>query len=320
MNRRAIADVVVPALDLFLAIFLIPAAMLMWLVRRLGVQRLRICRAILLHVGVLPVRRHYYEPFISAQDLRRPLDRERDLPGIDWNESGQLAALSALTFEDELSDVGARGPGALQFRFGNGAFESGDAEYLYQMLRRHKPARVIEIGSGHSTLMAQAAIERNRQERRGYECQHICIEPYENPWLEQAQIRVLRQRVEDVDPQLFDQLDKGDFLFVDSSHVIRPQGDVVTEYLSIFPRLRSGVIVHVHDVFSPRDYPAEWLLENLWLWDEQYLLEAFLSCNRDWEIIGALNFLKHRHFGELARVCPYLTPDREPGSIYIRKH
>jgi len=269
---------------------------------------------------VLPLRRHYYEPFIVAGDLRRPLDEERDLPGIEWNESGQLAALATLRFEEELRQLARPGSGVLEFRFGNGSFESGDAEYLYQTIRRNKPARVLEIGSGHSTLLARAAINMNRQEAASYACQHICIEPYENPWLESAGVRVLRQRVEEVDRSLFEELGRNDLLFIDSSHVIRPQGDVVTEYLSILPRLRSGVIVHIHDVFSPRDYPAEWVLDKLLLWDEQYLLEAFLTCNRDWTIIGALNFLKHRHFDELKRVCPYLTSDREPGSMYIRKH
>ena len=320
MNRRGIADTVVPILDLILCVFLIPAALIMWLVRRLGVQRLRICRAILLRIGVLPLRRHYYEPFIGRQDLRRPLDEERDLPGIDWDESGQLAALSTLRFEEELRGLAQPRSGALEFRFGNGSFESGDAEYLYQMIRRSKPARVLEIGSGQSTLIARAAINMNREEVGSYVCQHICIEPYENPWLEGAGVSVLRQRVEDVDRRLFEELDRDDLLFIDSSHVIRPQGDVVTEYLSILPRLRSGVIVHVHDVFSPRDYPAEWVLDKLLLWDEQYLLEAFLTCNREWTIIGALNFLKHRHFEEIKRVCPYLTGDREPGSMYIRKN
>jgi len=320
MNRRGIADAVVPILDLILGVLVIPAALLMWLVRRLGIQRLRICRAILLRIGVLPLRRHYYEPFIVAGDLRRPLDEERDLPGIEWNESGQLAALATLRFEEELRQLARPGSGVLEFRFGNGSFESGDAEYLYQTIRRNKPARVLEIGSGHSTLLARAAINMNRQEAASYACQHICIEPYENPWLESAGVRVLRQRVEEVDRSLFEELGRNDLLFIDSSHVIRPQGDVVTEYLSILPRLRSGVIVHIHDVFSPRDYPAEWVLDKLLLWDEQYLLEAFLTCNRDWTIIGALNFLKHRHFDELKRVCPYLTSDREPGSMYIRKH
>ena len=130
---------------------------------------------------------------------------------------------------------------------------------------------------------------------------------------------MIRMRVEEVGNQLFEELEPGDLLFIDSSHVIRPQGDVLTEYLDILPSLRPGVIVHVHDIFSPRDYPPEWLTESLLLWNEQYLLEAFLTSNRDWEVLGALNMLKHEHFTALQKTCPYLTPDREPGSFYMRR-
>jgi hypothetical protein len=126
--------------------------------------------------------------------------------------------------------------------------------------------------------------------------------------------------VEEVDSGIFSDLGKNDMLFIDSSHVIRPQGDVVTEYLEILPILRSGVIVHVHDIFSPRDYPKEWIVDSMLLWNEQYLLEAFLTNNDRWSIMAALNLLKHREFDAIKRVCPYLTKDREPGSFYIQRN
>lgn len=320
MNRRAIADFCVPLLDLLLAVATIPAALILWLVRRLGLQRLKVCRGILWRIGVLPVRRHYYEPLIDPRELRHSLTEERHLPGIDWNDAGQLQTLTELVYRSEVEELGRPGTGELQFRFGNGAFESGDAEFLYQVVRRYKPARMFEIGSGNSTLIAQSAIRRNRSEQAGYECEHVCIEPYENSWLEATGVKVLRTRVEELDQSLFDTLVDRDLLFIDSSHVIRPQGDVLTEYLHILPRLRPGVIVHIHDIFSPRDYPSEWLREKQLLWNEQYLLEAFLSHNRDWTIIAALNYLKHRHFGRLLEVCPHLNSDADPGSFYLRRN
>ena len=79
------------------------------------------------------------------------------------------------------------------------------------------------------------------------------------------------------------------------------------------------MIVHLHDIFSPRDYLDVWVRDKVLFWNEQYLLEAFLSHNRDWEILGALNYLHHDHFDRLAAKCPFLTPDREPGSFYIQK-
>lgn len=294
------------------------AAILLKAVRRTGLHRLVLCRRMLLRLGVLPVRRHYYEPFSHPNDLRQSLDRERRLTGINWNVGGQLQLLDRLRFEQELSDLDGA-PKRGDFRLNNGSFESGDAEYLYQITRLMKPRRVFEIGSGQSTLIARRALRRNEEECPGYRCEHVCIEPFEAPWLEEMGVTTRRSRVEDLDIQLFSQLESGDLLFIDSSHVIRPQGDVVTEYLEILPMLKAGTIVHIHDIFSPRDYLHEWVNERLWLWNEQYLLEAFLTHNESWEVIGALNFLHHHHFDELKRVCPYLNRAREPGSFYIRK-
>jgi hypothetical protein len=317
--RRRVVDVVSPLMDVILLPLVLPAGFLLKIVRRVGLQRLRLCRAVLMRIGVLPIRRHYYEPLIVPQDLRYGLDQERELPGIDWNVSGQLAFLSTLTFHAEFADLLKSKTSTFRFEAVNDSFGFGDAEYLYQIIRRTKPARMLEIGSGQSTLVARAAIEKNCEEDGGYRCEHVCIEPYEAPWLESLGIKVLRQRMEEVERTQFDRLESGDLLFIDSSHVIRPQGDVLTAYLEILPRLRSGVIVHVHDVFSPRDYLDYFVFTKVLLWNEQYLLEAFLTHNREWEIIGALNFLKHTHFKALQAVCPFLTGDREPGSFYIKK-
>jgi hypothetical protein len=314
------ANAVAPMVDLILCPLVAPAALILRLARRLGLQRLPRCRAILMRIGLLPLRRHYYEPFITADDLRVPLDQNRDLTGINWNISGQLAFLSTLIHERELVEMAIPGRREFAFSFDNPAFAAGDAEFLYQVIRSKKPRIIIEIGSGQSTRMAHEATERNREELDGYACRHICIEPYENPWLERLGITVIRQRVEQVDNALFAQLDRDDLLFIDSSHVIKPQGDVVTEYLEILPMLRPGVIVHIHDVFSPRDYPSEWIIDKLLLWNEQYLLEAFLTHNDKWDILAALNLLKHREYEALQRVCPYLTGKREPGSIYIQRN
>lgn len=317
--KNAFATALIRVLDLLLLLLVIPAALVLKAVRRIGLQRLSGCAWGLVRIGVLPIRRHYYEPFLDARDLRFPLDRERALPGIDWNIPEQLALLDTLRYENELSLIGSPKTSQLDFRLGNGTFESGDAEFLYQLIRAKKPRRVFEIGSGNSTLIARAAIARNRAELRDYSCKHLCVEPFEAPWLESADVIVLRRRVEDVELELFSELEANDLLFIDSSHVIRPQGDVLVEYLEILPRLRRGVIVHAHDIFSPRDYLQEWIGERMLLWDEQYLLEAFLTDNRSWKVIGALNLLRHRHFDALHRVCPYLTPDREPGSLYMQR-
>lgn len=114
-------------------------------------------------------------------------------------------------------------------------------------------------------------------------------------------------------------LDAGDILFIDSSHMIRPQGDVLFELLELLPTLRPGVMVHFHDIFTPKDYPEEWVMGIHRFWNEQYLLEAFLTNNSDWKIVLAANYLKHKHFTELQTACPNLTEEHEPGSMYLER-
>lgn len=114
------------------------------------------------------------------------------------------------------------------------------------------------------------------------------------------------------------ELGAGDLLFVDSSHMIRPQGDVLTEHLQIFPRLSKGVYVHIHDIFTPKDYPNEWIVDEVRFWNEQYLLEALLTNTTRYQVVAALNYLKNNHFNKLAERCPYLTEEREPGSFYFK--
>lgn len=308
-----------PLGDLLLAPFIIPAAALMKIIRRAGVERMPICRKVLSAVGVFPVADHYYEPLTNFSLLRSPLDKPRSLPGINLNVPEQLELLKKFTFGNELSGFTGPKTDDLTYSFANGMFSYGDAEFLYNLVRLKKPRRVVEIGSGNSTLLVIEAIRKNMISQPDYICEHTCIEPYELPWLEKSGVKLRRQVVESVEKSVFQQLEADDLLFIDSSHVIRPQGDVLCEFLEILPTLKKGVIVHIHDVFTPRDYPKAWVVDKVRMWNEQYLMEALLSGNPHWKIIGAVNFLYHDHFNELKTACPFLSKDREPGSFYIRK-
>ena len=308
-----------PLIDLLLLPLLYPSALLMKLIRNAGVHRLPNCKNALLKVGVFPIRNHYYEPQFDYRNLTQPLSDERLLSAIDWNVDEQIEILSKLSFSQELSDIPQQKTNTLEFYLNNTTFISGDAEYWYQLVRSVKPKRIYEIGSGNSTLMAIKAIHKNHEQDPDYECDHVCVEPYEMAWLEKTNVSVIRKKVEDVELSFFSTLQENDILFIDSSHIIRPQGDVLFEYLELLPTLNKGVIVHIHDIFSPRNYLNSWLEDQVLFWNEQYLLEAFLSHNSSWKIIGALNYLHHNHYEKLKLVAPFLTPDREPGSFYIQK-
>jgi hypothetical protein len=102
--------------------------------------------------------------------------------------------LEAFKYSEELANIPQEKSDSLAFYFNNGAFESGDAEYWYQMIRYIKPTRIFEIGSGNSTLMAINAIRKNQSENPSYKCEHICVEPYEMSWLEEAGVTVVREK------------------------------------------------------------------------------------------------------------------------------
>lgn len=305
--------------DVIMAPFVYPAAWLLKKIRYTGVNNLPNCKNALMKIGVFPICDNYYEPQFDNRKTKQAFSQDRPLPGIDWNTTEQLKMLAMFPFSQELADIPQEKPSTPNFHFNNGTFESGDAEYWYQLIRSIKPRRIFEVGSGNSTLMAIKAIRKNQEQDPTYKCKHVCIEPYEMPWLEETGVSVIRNKIEDVELALFSELEENDILFIDSSHIIRPQGDVLFEYLELLPTLKKGVIVHVHDIFSPKNYLREWLEDEVRFWNEQYLLEAFLSHNSTWKIIGALNYLHHNHHEKLKSVAPFLTPDREPGSFYIQK-
>lgn len=321
MLKRVATDLIVPIADFALAPLMFVGAILMKIARRFGIWRMPISKAIFNHVGIYPIRDHYYEPIYNFKKyLRHSLRDERSLPGINLNEAGQLDWIARFDYATELARIPLYPSADKSFYYKNQNFGEGDAECLYSLIRLKKPKRIIEIGSGFSTMMAREAIEQNLRENPAYSCRHICIEPYEMKWLDAVDgIEVIRQKVEEVDTSLFRQLEADDILFIDSSHVIRPQSDVLTIYLEILPILNPGVLIHIHDIFTPYDYPDHWLIDEVKFWNEQYLLEAFLSCNSQFEIILALNFLSHRHHDRLSEKFPMLREQDEPGSFWIRK-
>jgi predicted O-methyltransferase YrrM len=308
-----------PAADIVLSPFVYLSALLLKLIRTAGVQRFSYSRRMLFRAGCFPVRDHYYEPAFDNENLRGALSQDRQLPGIDWNRDEQLHLLGSFCCDNELDGLPHAKIDDYEFYLDNGYFGPGDAEYWYNLIRLKKPKRIIEVGSGYSTLMAVRAVQTNKGDDPLYRCEHIVIEPYENHWLERLNIKVVREKIEDLDMQMFQGLEANDILFIDSSHIVRPRGDIVVEYLELLPALKAGVIVHIHDIFSPRDYPADWIVDKVYFWNEQYLLEAFLTSNIDWKVIGALNYLCHNHFDKLKAKCPFLTHEQEPGSFYIQR-
>ncbi|HWL80066.1 MAG TPA: class I SAM-dependent methyltransferase [Roseomonas sp.] len=310
------------ALDPVIAAILLAPAWLMQRARKHGLEKLPVTQRALLGVGVLPIRDHYYEPQFRPGDLTpERLSQERILPGIDMRLDAEKELLRRFRFQAELSHLPFSQPEGRDdvYWFDNTYFQRMDGSIWYSMLRLLKPRQIIEVGSGFSTLLARHALERNATEPGGHLAQHLCIEPYERPWLERSGAEIVRKRVEEVDLAIFDGLSEGDVLFIDSSHVLRPGGDVAMEILQILPRLKPGVVVHVHDIFTPRDYPWEWLFQMQRLWNEQYALEAFLTLNPAFEVMLGVQYVWHAAREEVEAACVPLEGQIPGTSFYIRR-
>ena len=175
-----------------------------------------------------------------------------------------------------------------RYSFANDYYTSPDAEILYAMVRLYQPHCIIEVGSGNSTLLMRHAIADG-----GMPTQIISIDPMPRRNIEWFADEVIRERVEKLDAnRIISRLERNDILFIDSSHEIRSGNDVIHLFLNILPSLRKGVIVHMHDIFLPYEYPQEWMVKYRWNWNEQYLLQALLQGSYEYEVLWAGYYLQ----------------------------
>jgi len=269
---------------------------------------------------------HYYEPIPDTETLNADLwTKPSDLLGIDMNEEGQLNLLSRVSseFKEEYEGLPKNETSVVtQYYVNNLSFTSVDGEILYCMIRYFKPKKIFEIGSGNSTYLSAQAILKNKQDDN-HECELIVFDPYPNDVLRSGfpgLSRLIIAKIQDIPLSEFGNLLENDILFIDSSHVLKIGSDVQYEYLEILPRLNKGVIVHIHDIFLPAEYPKDWVLKDYRFWTEQYLLQAFLAFNDSFEVLwgGSYMHLKHPHKLESA-FSSYKREEFWPGSLWIRR-
>lgn len=253
---------------------------------------------------------HFYSPLVDtnalASDYRRsqvwpPIPRET--LGIDWRAAEQrrlcrdvFAEQPRLAFPDEpTSDP-------RDFYTQNTQFPPLDAWILEAMLRMVRPKRMIEVGSGYSTLVSA----RTNIEELDNSVDITCIEPYPAPVIVDHLPGITNLRIEfvqDTPLRLFESLDSGDVLFIDTSHTAKTGGDVTWLYQEILPRLRRGVVIHLHDMFIPGEYPEQWVLEG-WGWNEIYLVRALLTFSHGFDVVLGAQWLIQNDPNGLAAAFP----------------
>jgi hypothetical protein len=266
---------------------------------------------------------HFYSPVIDPDELAR--ERQRiwsgspvDPPGIDLRAAEQrrlLVSLSAYTGEFDYPWDAPSPWDGISYYEDNGQFAGLDARILFALLRHCRPLRLIEVGCGYTSLLA-ADVNRRFLDRA---LRLTCIDPFPPQYLQtpvDGVTELLAEKVQAVPQRLFSELVAGDVLFIDSSHVVKTGSDVVWLFLEVLPRLSPGVLIHVHDVFLPEDYPADWVLGEQRSWSEQYLVQALLCHSSGFEVVFGCNYARLRFPGAVAEACGALYGG---GSLWLRR-
>ena len=269
---------------------------------------------------------HFYSPVVDPATLAGKeagfWDGEPQCLGIDFNDESQKLHLEAIrqnshacVYPDAV-DTSAETP---RFSHNNDQFGWLDSRALFGILNHYQPKNVIEVGGGYSSLLIGDVNAR----MLGSSINFISIEPYPRDFLDRGfsgLTRLIKQKVEEVPHEVFDILGDGDILFIDSSHVAKTGSDVNYLFFEILPRLRKGVIIHVHDIYLPDEYPREWVIDENRSWNEQYVLRALLMYSTTFKVIFG-SWYAFRKFPELVSAALNL-PDGSAfggGSIWLRK-
>lgn len=276
--------------------------------------------------GVHITPNHYYQPIPDTRTLQEDLWlKPSELIGIEINEETMISNLAIFKhkFKNEYEKF-PRSKTSIPYKYytNNGAFQSVDGEIYYCMVRYFKPRKIIEVGSGNSTYLAAQAILKNKEDYQ-LNAELIAIEPYPNDTLRigfPGLSKLVISDVQDVHLSEFTKLMKNDILFLDSSHVLKVGSDVKYEFTEILPRLNSGVLIHIHDIFLPAEYPREWILKKHLFYNEQYLLQAFLAFNSAFDILWGGSYMHLKHPDKLEDAFGSYRKDSSlPASIWLRK-
>lgn len=260
---------------------------------------------------------HYESPFASEQELKKyDLENQNDaLLGIHLNSERQEEMLPSI-LQYGLEFINRQSERGFRYRAENTYYNLTDAAVLHSMIRQFAPKKMIEIGSGFSTCVM---LDTN-EEWLSHSASITCIEPDPGRLLsnikgKEDQIILIPEFVQNVPLDEFESLEENDMLFIDSSHVTKACGDVPYEYFQIFPRLKKGVIIHIHDIFFPFTYPLEWLRKGR-SYTEAFLLRALLMNNDQYEILFFNHMMNEKLNNNFAQYGLWIP---EGTSIYLRK-
>lgn len=267
---------------------------------------------------------HFHSTIISVDDVKKRQDKiwsNENIDGIDAidlhsEEQKKLVQLFEQYYNEiPFTEIKSN---KTRYYFENGLYSYTDAIFLYSMIRHFKPKQIIEIGSGFSSSVMLDTNEYFLNSSMNL----TFIEPYTDRLKsllknnDENTTTIIEKDVQEVNIETFEKLNPGDFLFVDSTHVVKTGSDVNYIIFEILPKLKSGVIIHFHDIFYPFEYPKDWVFMGR-NWNEDYFLKAFLMYNKDFEIMLFSHYLHNQH-KEVFNNMP-LCHKNQGGNLWLMK-
>eukprot|EP01013_Petalomonas_cantuscygni_P031753 TRINITY_DN58048_c0_g1_i1.p1 TRINITY_DN58048_c0_g1~~TRINITY_DN58048_c0_g1_i1.p1 ORF type:complete len:394 (+),score=68.58 TRINITY_DN58048_c0_g1_i1:144-1325(+) len=241
-----------------------------------------------------------WSPLIPPRGMHERVDFNAriPMPGVQYRAKEQIAFLrracgqlprSEYSYLTENWHVTPQAP--IRYHPMNTQFGPVDASLLYCLVRHFKPRRVVEVGAGSSTNVLVTAFRANA--RDGHPVNFTSVEPFPS----EHAITIAREfgtllaaRAEEVPKAVWAQLEPGDILFIDSSHLLRLDSEIVPVFLRILPALPAGVIIHVHDIYLPTPYPSKFYSQR-WFWNEEFALQGLLYESSVFKVVVANHYL-----------------------------
>jgi predicted O-methyltransferase YrrM len=270
---------------------------------------------------------HFYSPIVD------PAEAERHIAAIEARQTPQAIAGIVIDRPEmvrtwhkllpliESSPFREKPWGDFRYALENPYYSWGDGNVLQAMIRLYRPKRIMEIGSGWSSACMNDTINHFLDGS----CELTCIEAHPDRLLgligseaRCANLRIRKCPVQQIPVETFEALADGDILFIDSSHVLRTGSDVCYELCEILPRIASGVLVHIHDIFWPFEYPRHWVVNENRSWNELYAVRAFLTQNERWHLVMFNSFMAQVERGLIERTCPDFLR-RPPAALWLRR-
>ncbi len=271
-------------------------------------------------IGVFIMPAHYYVPIANTHQLRQQMpnwNRPVDTAHLPMTLDGQIEFLRRHIAPFEIEYRGNRTYNEAAGDQAGPGYGYIEAQALHGIMRSIQPRRVIEVGSGVSTRCMMHAAAINRQ-HGGAGSGITCIEPYPRGELRKLDVTLIPRRVEEVDLDLFDQLSSGDMLFIDSSHALRPGGDVTRLYLEVLPRLKSGVWIHIHDIYIPYLFQRD-VTHTYMQWMETALLVGMLQHSQRYTVELCLSHLFYEAPSALKECFPEFVPALSQGGLDVER-